>query len=103
MPPKMPRRVLLGTRAIPIRIDAERCGPDAHAIYHEGAITFHPETREDMRPVFLWHELIHAFIDRAGIELADKDEELIACAVSEAIVEVFRRNPGLLKWMAAQK
>lgn len=61
--------------------------------YSEGEIKVDSRSNSSLKPVILWHEMLHGILSMAGVEVANEDQ--VIEAISHGIVMVLQDNPDL--------
>lgn len=86
--------------AVVERGDADRLY--AHHDPRKQQITVDPDQGPDQLADSLLHEVLHACVAVTGIDetLGDKEETVVR-SLSTCLLDVIRRNPRLVEWLAA--
>lgn len=67
--------------------------------HHHGKLTIRIEglDNKQVQVATMWHELMHAMFDLAGVQLGQAAEESVCTSLSPIIVQIIKDNPKLLK------
>lgn len=104
----LPGRVKIGPVVYEIHYEKNPVGADedGKAVWlnwrcriNEASIMLDSTLADDMKPVVLLHETMHAILEQAGVE--DHPESLVK-ALGYGIVQMLRENPELVAYLRGQ-
>ena len=92
------RTVKIGPLTYTVTEDYPLIASDGEMLYGEIAyeactIRISSRAAEGLKPVILWHEILHGILSQAGLEMPN--EEAVAEALSHGIVQVLQDRPEL--------
>lgn len=96
-----PTHIQIGLYRYPILVDNERLEREnlyGQIKYAEQEIYVRDDCSPERQAAILLHEVLHGILEHAGLHQGKRIEEVVTVA-APGIVDVFRRNPDLVRFL----